>query len=304
MMDARLLMAAAMLSMGGIQAVASTARDTVVIEKPEEVVIRNQENGYEVEVRGKQDNPDYRYVHKRSFERDSIEVVSESNSSDGVDFNIPFSRYWKKNRHGRRYAAHWAGFGFGFCNAVQTSTGGLNGVEGVSTNMGRSYELFFNFASAGYRLGGGFGVFTGLGVDWRNFRMDNGERFVKTDNKVHLEDYPEGAEVQFSRFKMFSITVPFMVEWQSSARNAFFVNLGPVVNLNTYASYKTRYKVDGRKVKEMIHDVHQLPVSVDFMAQVGCSAMSFYVKYSPCRLVQEAYGPEMHPFSCGLVLQF
>lgn len=283
----------------GATANAEVANDTIVIESPDRVTISNDSCGYHITVKGRKGNPDYKYETTRSFAKDDdVEVKRE------VDFTVPFSRYWEDKRNGRRktsFSPHWSGFGIGSCNVVNTKSGGLNGAEGVTVNTNKSFELFFNFTTASYDLGSGFGVFTGTGLNWRNFRMDNEYRFVKTDNKISLETYPEGAKVQFSRLKMFSITVPFMVEWQVHGYSSLFINAGPVFNINTYGSILTRYKLDGEKVKTKNKSVHQSPLTVDFMAQIGFGSFGVYMKYSPCKLIQKGYGPDMNPFTCGVM---
>lgn len=305
-MNARLLLAAAFSLTTTLSVNASETRDTVVVEQPEQVTIRNQRNGYEVEIKGMKNNPTYHYQYQRTFEsEDSLEIIKEDGKEDGMAFNVPFSRY-RKERKSKRYSfsPHWSGIGIGFNTVVGTAQGGLNGPDGVSVNMGKSIELAFNLPMVTARIEKGWGLFTGLGMTWRNYRMDNDRRFVQEDNTTRLEAYPEHAKIQFSRLKVFSITMPFMCEWQASSDESWFVNAGVQLNFNTHATYKTRYKLDGKDISETIKDIHQVPVTVDFMVQFGYNSLGIYAKYSPCRLVKEAYGPVMTPLTIGMALYF
>ena len=47
---------------------------------------------------------------------------------------------------------------------------------------------------------------------------------------------------------------------------------------------------------------HQTPVTIDIQASIGYKTIGFYVKYSPCKILDTAYGPEFSALSVGLVL--
>ena len=77
---------------------------------------------------------------------------------------------------------------------------------------------------------------------------------------------------------------------------------GAIVNFNTHASLKTRYKLDGQEFKLTDSNIHQTPVTIDIQASIGYKTIGFYVKYSPCKILDTAYGPEFSALSVGLVL--
>ncbi|MGM9704449.1 MAG: hypothetical protein ACI3YB_00470 [Prevotella sp.] len=288
----------------GLHAAIENSGDTLVIEQPQRVVVENDGKQMRMIVEGNKNSPDYRYVYSHPLDSMGLSVVREQEHDDAF-FSVSFSRYIKIKNRNKMFKGHWNGFGFGFGSVVQGGTGGLNGPEGVSVNMSDSHELFWNITSYSRALGcRGFGLVTGIGIDWRNFRMDGDYRFVKDGSKVAVSTYNEGETPKFSRLKVFSITVPLLLEWQLSD-NGFFVNAGPVMNINTYASLKTRYKTpEGKKRKEINKGVHQVPVTVDFMGQMGYGIFGAYIKYSPFHLLQTDYAPEMCPLTCGLILQF
>lgn len=200
---------------------------------------------------------------------------------------------------------HWGGLGFGFCTAVGTGRGGLNGPEGVMPNMGRSFEIFWNIFSVHIPINRrNVGLVSGFGLNWRNYRMDGHYRFVKRDVEFGVEGYPEGASIKFSRLKTFDLTVPLLLEWQTMSDREFFVSAGGVLNIKTHASLLTRYELNGDKVKETAEDLHQNPVTIDIMGMVGYGNLAAYVKYSPFHVCQTRYAPEMQSLSAGLILLY
>ena len=73
-------------------------------------------------------------------------------------------------------------------------------------------------------------------------------------------------------------------------------------NFNTHASLKTRYKLDGESYKITDNNIHQTPVTVDLQASFQCKIIGIYVKYSPCQILDAAYGPKFSALSAGIVL--
>ena len=82
------------------------------------------------------------------------------------------------------------------------------------------------------------------------------------------------------------------------------VNVAAILKVNTYASLKTRYTLDGRDYKEFSKDIRQKPVSVDLMAGVGWKFLGVYAKYDPCRVLNKDFAPRFNAFSAGLTFFF
>ena len=165
--------------------------------------------------------------------------------------------------------------------------------------MGASYEISVdNLLKFRYNLLPATSVSLGAGVSWRNYRMTGHTRFVKEGNNIVLDSYPEGADIKFSRLKIFSITVPFMVN-QAIGRKAV-LSLGPVVNINTYGSLKTRYVLNDEKIKEQSKNIRQNSATIDFMAKLRLGKIGIYAKYSPSDVLNTAFGPEFNSFSTGV----
>ncbi len=300
------LMGTLTLLLAVCQGNATALADTVVVvDKPTRVEFTDKGNQVKLDVQGSEDNPAYRFTYTKSFRSDNPETLVIRERSDW-GFNLPFSKYTKKHRRSRGFDGHWEGLGFGFCNAADAGTGGLGAGRSVNTTMGNSFEIFWNIFSVDYApWKNGWGLVSGVGIDWRNYRMTGHTRFVKEDGNLHLDDYPEGADIKFSRIKTFSVTVPFLLEWQSPrGRNSYFFSAGAIVCLNTYGSVKTRYKLDGKKYKEFNKNIHENPLTVDLTAMAGVRNLGAYFKYSPCRVLQTDYAPAFNAMSVGVMWLF
>ena len=275
---------------GSMSCLAQTSQDTtIVVNNAKKITIEKSRNSMAVKVEGTADNPDYFYSQTMEVDSSAAVITTEKNAD--WDFTIPFVN---KNKKSRRYymTENLTSLGFGMVNV-------LHAPDDLKVDMGASYELSVdNLLKFRYNLLPATSVSLGAGVSWRNYRMTGHTRFVKEGNNIVLDNYPEGADIKFSRLKIFSITVPFMVN-QAIGRKAV-LSLGPVVNINTYGSLKTRYVLNDEKIKEQSKNIRQNSATIDFMAKLRLGKIGIYAKYSPSDVLNTAFGPEFNSFSTGV----
>ncbi len=288
----KFLVLALSLLIGGLGSYANTVQDTIiVVNQAKKVTIEKKHNSMAVKVEGSAENPDYFYSQRMEVDSTAAVIIEEKNAD--WDFNIPFIN---KNSKTKKYRGNLCvgGFGFGVVNAIETS-------EGMDMDMGASYEFSLDhLLRFNYNVLPATSVSMGFGMTWRNYRMTGRTRFIKDGDKLVLGAYPEGSDIKFSRLKVFSLTVPFMIN-QSLGRKVVF-SVGPVVNFNTHASLKTRYTLNGEKVKEKNNNIHQNRMTVDLMAKLRFNSLGVYAKYSPSDMLNTDFGPKFRSFSTGITL--
>ena len=275
---------------GSMSCLAQTSQDTtIVVNNAKKITIEKSHNSMAVKVEGTADNPVFFYSQTMEVDSSAAVIATEKNAD--WDFTIPFVG---KNNKSRRYymTESLTSIGIGMVNVV-------NAPDDLNVDMGASYELSVdNLLKFRYNLLPTTSVSLGAGMSWRNYRMTGHTRFVKEGNKIVLDSYPEGADIKFSRLKIFSITVPFMIN-QAIGRKAV-LSLGPVVNINTYGSLKTRYVLNDEKIKEQSKNIRQNSATIDFMAKLRLGEIGVYAKYSPSDVLNTAFGPEFNSFSTGV----
>lgn len=288
----KFLVLALSLLIGSLGSYANTVQDTIiVVNQAKKVTIEKKHNSMSVKVEGSEDNPGYFYSQRMEVDSTAAVIIEEKNAD--WDFNIPFIN---KNSKTKKYRGNLCvgGFGFGVVNAIETS-------EGMDMDMGASYEFSLDhLLRFNYNVLPATSVSMGFGMTWRNYRMTGRTRFIKDGDKLVLGAYPEGSDIKFSRLKVFSLTVPFMIN-QSLGRKVVF-SVGPVVNFNTHASLKTRYTLNGEKVKEKNNNIHQNRMTVDLMAKLRFNSLGVYAKYSPSDMLNTDFGPKFRSFSTGITL--
>jgi len=268
--------------------------DTLTILKPRKVRIITGDSIQKIKVYGREGEDKYTYESKILLV-DSNYVSEESINKDTWTFD-----FIKSKSHGTGYPMKQRNLssrlGFGLCYGANADYKGPQSV-------GSSWEIMWTIAEIekyGYGKHNGFSI--GFGVNWRNFRIDGRSKFVKLDDGTITEEgLPAGYDNDFSRIKVFSLTIPVM--WKYRTKSVTF-GLGPVLNINTYASIKNRFwDADGEKHKQMFKKIHQRPITVDIMAEVSFhNWFSIYGKFSPMTILNSTYANDVNfqPVSFGI----
>ena len=275
-------------------AVEVSENDTLTILKPKKVRIITGDSIQKIKVYGREGEDKYTYESKILLV-DSNYVSEQSINKETWSFD-----FVKSKSHGTGYPLKQKNLssrlGFGLCYGANADYKGPQSV-------GSSWEIMWTIAEIekyGYGKHNGFSI--GFGINWRNFRMDGRSKFVKLDDGTITEEaLPAGYDNDFSRIKVFSLTIPVM--WKYRTKSVTF-GLGPVFNINTYASIKNRYwDADGEKHKQMFKKIHQRPITVDIMAEVSFhNWFSIYGKFSPMTILNSTYANDVNfqPVSFGI----
>lgn len=277
--------------------------DDVTIVAPDSVVLCKNAEQSTVTVEGR--NGDETYFLKISLNKATNNTLTVKETDNGWDFNIPFIE--KTNENSSEAPALFSfnilddlEFGIGLVSA----TGQADDMNVKMGNAGMEFILnnLFNWRFQPTRNT----HFTlGFGVDWRNYRMKGDRRFLKDGDNLLVAPYPDGADINFSRIKVFSMTLELMLKQR--IYKGIYLHVGPVVNFNTHASIKTRYSVgsgkDKERFKETSSDICQNPVTVDFKGQLNFKNIGFYFKYSPTNTLDTDWGPEFKSISTGIVIR-
>lgn len=277
------------LALAALPVAAALPEDTVVtVTRPDSVILLQSDSTVHLSIYGREDDDTYRFDYDKKFSPEGRVVTHQKTS--GLDFTLPFLR--PEGQRGKSYFS-MGGVGFGFVNA-------LGAPDPMNVNMAASYEVFADLLTYGRYVGPHADLSIGFGINWRNYRMNGRTRFVMNGDCIGLSPYPDGADIDFSRIKVFSLTFPFRYTQHLSKH--FTYSLAAILNVNTYASLKTHYTLDGEKHHSVFKDIRQTPVTVDFMGQVQFHSVGLYVKYSPCRMLNTDFGPDFSHLSAGITL--
>lgn len=178
---------------------------------------------------------------------------------------------------------------------------GWNNAHDIDVTMGKSIDIgWLTVIGAKYNTGHGQRITMGVGIDWRNYRLNSDVRFTGDGEGLAVAPYPDGASKRLSRVKVFSLTMPILFKQRIVDKLDIFA--GPVVNFNLHSSVLTQYQLNDEKVKESRTGIHQVPVTVDIMGGLKWRGIGVYIRYSPCHVLKEEYAPAFTPLTVGLGL--
>jgi hypothetical protein len=211
----------------------------------------------------------------------------------------------KKKKKSYEMEPHWAGIGWGFANVADANFN-INDIDGLSLRSQSSSEFYLNlFEKIMPVVGNCFGVTTGLGMGWHNYHLAGSKHLYDNKGVTVIEE--TNYKYDFNRLRTFQFTVPLLLEWQPTFQNDHktYVSVGAIGCINTYSSYKEEYiGSDGGKIKTATKGMNVVPVSVDFMAQIGHGSFGLYAKYSPFSIFEGGKGPNVRGVSLGATLNF
>ena len=278
------------------------SNDSTVFANADYVKFDCTEESYVITV-VKEGSGGYTYqIIQKGNKGDVLSVSTETNTN--WDFDIPFlsDKKEKEENSSHPFRSHSditcnPTFGMGLVSA--TAQG-----EGVDLSFSNgSFEFILDeLIGVDYHMTRRQHFDIDFGLNWRNYRMTGDKRFVKENNGVVIGEYPDGANIKFSRIKIFSLTLSLMYKYEFGKDYAFGV--GPVVCFNTGGNIKTRWSVDGQPDKDRQYNIRQNPVTVDFKAMIYADMFSFYFKYSPCNVMMNGHGPEFRSMSAGIMFDF
>jgi hypothetical protein len=215
---------------------------------------------------------------------------------------------WQKKKKQPKFDGHWAGIEIGI-------NGYLNkdfmfdmpkDYEFLDLTYEKSIDFSINFFEQNINLvNNKFGMVTGVGVRWNNYRLGNNILLVPDTTVIF--GYPSD-EKDWRKSKMVVnyLNIPLLFEYQTNPytnKNSFHVSAGMIFGWRFRTYTKMMDRDNGRNVsKTKGEGFHMNPFRYDATARIGWGVINLYATYSLNTLFKNDRGPELYPFAVGLQL--
>jgi hypothetical protein len=228
----------------------------------------------------------------------SIDIIDLDETEDEKDFSYK-----------RKFKGHWSGFEMGL-NNLSTEKFSLSlpaSDNFMNLNTGKSWNVNINFLQYGLGLiGNNIGIVTGLGLELNDYRFDNNNSITKDVVNGMIVENTYVLSLEKSKFTTSYLTVPLLLEFQVPAgrRNKrLFISGGVIGGLKIGSHTKVVYREEGnrQKVKDR-GDFNLSSLRYGVTARIGYRALKVFANYYLTPLFEDGAGPELYPFSVGLVL--
>lgn len=233
---------------------------------------------------------------KISIGRRDLEIDDEG--------NVKLKRHKKE-----KFDGHWGGVDFGI-NGLLDKENSLNaplGYEFMDLKMEKSINFALNIFEQNFNLiSENFGLTTGLGLEWNNYRFRNNAVITNLDDTL-TGFIDESGDLRYIKSKLITtyLTLPIMFEVQTnsySKANSFHLGVGVLSGLRIGTHSKLVYENGEKETDKNRGSSAMSPFKLDLMARIGWGKINLYGKYSLVQLFKESRGPELYPFSVGITL--
>lgn len=237
----------------------------------------------------------------------------------------------RKRRH--KFNGHWAGVELGL-NGYLTPDFNMSFPASQSyldLRMEKSINVNLNFYEQNIPLSksGTFGLVSGLGLSWNNYRFSKNTLLVSDSSE--LKGYlMEGVSVRKSKLVNLYLTLPLYFEIQSKGtktKDKFHLAAGVVggwrISTHTKLYFNEASKeyrlrdpetngllpfvkqTPGSSTRNIVKDrgsFHQHPFKLDASVRAGWGIINLYANYSLTSMFIKDKGPELYPYAIGISL--
>jgi hypothetical protein len=216
----------------------------------------------------------------------------------------------KENERARRrsrFRGHWTGIEFGFNNYV-TSDKSLvlpADIDYMTLHSSKSSNFNINFSQLSLGMSRHFGIVTGLGLNWNNYRFDGNNNIIKGDNGI-IEKLDPETNLKKSKLATLFLTLPLMLELQIPVDHSRLnIAAGPIGAVKLGSHTKMVYE-NGEKIKSN-GDFSLNMLRYGATARIGYANFQLYGTYYMTPMFRTGKGPggnDLFPFEIGIALTF
>lgn len=209
------------------------------------------------------------------------------------------------------FKGHWSGFEWGF-NGFMTPNHSFNMRDEnkfLELRQGRSWNINLNFLQYSLGLGSDkIGLVTGLGLEFNDYHFRN-PITLKVVDGITVEDdsYFLNPNINVTKTKLTTInlTAPLLMEFQfptGSSGHRIFFSAGVVGGVRIKSHTKVVFDGGSKGKDKERSDFNQSTFRYGLTTRIGYRGLKFFANYYPTPLFENGKGPEVYPFSVGLVL--
>jgi hypothetical protein len=217
--------------------------------------------------------------------------------------------YQKDYRPWKNFKGHWAGFGVGPNNYLNSSNSFDLSEEDqfMEINQVKSWNFNINFAQYSIGLGSDkIGITTGMGIEWCNYHFSDTNTIEKSGGEIIAKATPENTTK--NRLQTTYLTIPLIVEFQfpnNVRKNRFYISAGVISGIKLFSNTRVKFVKEGNKQKEKYKSDYYLnSIRYGITARVGYKDFGVYCNYYLTPLFLDNHGPELYPITAGIMLNF
>ncbi len=248
--------------------------------------------------------------------KNSITIIDDDEFTNVRFHNKKYRTRWDDEyKHKRKFRGHWSGLEFGI-NGYMDKNQSItmkDDLENLDLKQARSWNINLNFLQ--YSIGFGtpnIGLVTGMGIEFNNYHFSNPislmvdkDKTSETYGTTIIDTSYNKFDVSKTKLSTTHLTIPLLLEFQiptGDRGHKVFISGGVIGELRIGAHTKVVYDDDGKNKDKNREDFNLSTFRYSFTARIGYRGLKLFANYSPVSLFEKNKGPEVYPYSVGLIL--
>jgi hypothetical protein len=230
------------------------------------------------------------------FDDDDLEIYAGSNDEGD-----------EKRRKRNRFKGHWSGIEFGLANYMVKGFDFTlpDDINYMDLHSAKSHNFNINFVQQSLGFSRHFGIVTGLGLNWIDYRFDGDNNIQKGANGV-IEMLDPEQSLKKSKFQTTYLTVPILLEGQIPTDNHHLnIAAGIIGAVKLYSGTKMTLAA-GDKIKTN-DDLSMNVLRWGATARLGFGNFQIFSTYYFTPLFKTGKGPggyDLYPVEIGVAFTF
>lgn len=210
-----------------------------------------------------------------------------------------------------KFKGHFIGLSMGSNSYIIQNTSAIMLYGTITThvlelNQPRSWEINIDAIQwSGNIYKEHFGVVTGLGFKFNNYRFKN-NYYINNNNNILTAFADSSNSITKSKLTISKIRIPLLLEWQNTIgrkKTQVYFSLGGFASYNIHSHMKYNIKDANGKTKDKIYDTFELnPFQYGIMSRFGVGSIHMYVEYNVSEMFNSGKALPINQFTIGMVL--
>jgi len=206
-----------------------------------------------------------------------------------------------------KFTGHYAGLDFGFNMLLNEDYSGYD-TQFMDNDVLRSNSLYLNFVQQSIslqRARNTFGLVTGLGVQFYNYRLDDHTTIERDLNSV-VQPVPINLEnIKKSNLAVIGLRIPLLAEIQlplDQHDTRIYLSAGMYGGVKLTSHTKVKYKLERNEKLKVVDHFSIRDFNYGIMVRTGYKWINLFATYDLVPLFRDNKGPELTPFTFGITL--
>jgi hypothetical protein len=283
-----------------IVAVTDTNENTKVVVGKDLISVEDRKDAVKVRV----GNRGLNILESLEGPKIAFEKYIGNDNSNESDENDQDNKGARRRSH---FKGHWSGIEFGFNNYVTSDRSMVlpSDIDYMNLQSSISNNFNINFSQLSLGFTRHFGIVTGLGINWNNYKFD-GNNNIQKGNDGMIEVLDPGFDLKKSKLATIYLTLPVMFEIQIPADYHRLNIAGGFIGAIRLDSHTKMVFKDGNDVKSY-GDFNLNMLRYGATVRVGYQNFQIYGTYYKTPLFKTGLGPggyDLYPFEIGFALTF